>query len=178
MVVFFANSIRTYDWCRAENQLELCIGFAQRIRQPTFLFRSQNRFFGTIRHVVRTAEVSTFQQPDLQILAPANGFISRTCGRKLFFVEQLYSSLKTDRTVGCPRPAIVLERVVIVFQKVRRRLLIKLPVIGQCENSLPLKSHQLKRHRPRILFVVVFDVAFVNDKVGFDFSHRRIDLVP
>ena len=107
MIVFFVCSIRTDDWRRATDQFKGGLGFLEGSEKPCFLLGTQDGFLWTVRDVIGTAIVATFENPQLQIFSPKDRLITLRLARKLFFIEELDAIGKRYRSVGFSWPAVV-----------------------------------------------------------------------
>ena len=92
------------------------VAFEQGILQPLFLLGAPNGFFRAVRHGVRRAEITSFDDPDLQTLPPAKraiGFLHR--GLLGIHLEALFPTERSHVIVRKAGPIVVVIGVVIVL---------------------------------------------------------------
>ena len=80
-----------------------------------------------------------------------------------------------ERAVGLAGPRVVLEDVVIVVGEIDRRAVVERALKREREEPVPFHTGERGRGRPRIRFVVVFDVSGVHGEVERHAAHRIVD---
>ena len=145
MVVDLARIVGPQHRRRANQDLEGRIRCGHRLEKPCLLFSAPDRFLGAVRVGVGAAKVAIFHHPDLQVLAPAIGSISRVAHRYLFEkhpLTHLECEVPHDLALH-RRPAVIRQRVVIVLHEVGRHDTMEVEVRRQAEHARPAPTREL-----------------------------------
>lgn len=84
VVVVLFQAVRAYYGSWREQYFESRIGCTDGIEKPLLLYCAPDALVRPVRHIVGTAVVTSFDQPDLQVLAPAEGAVGFFAHRYLF----------------------------------------------------------------------------------------------
>lgn len=171
-VVFFAAFVGADDGGGAHDELEGGFGFAEGFFEPGFLCGAEDGFVGAIGDVVGAAEVAAFEEPHLEVAAPGDGAVGKGAVGDLLF-EDFEALREGEVAVFAAGPGVVVEGVVVVLHEVGREMAVEVavPLVG--EHAVPALAGGGGVFGEGlfafVVFVVVDDVATVDEEVGIVF---------
>ena len=176
VVVALRGAVGPDDGRGAHEHAPVGVAGEDGVLPPLLLDGAPDGLVRAVGGVVGAPIVAPLDEPDLERLPPAERPVGEAAHRDLL-AEDDEPLVESQAPVRLPRPAVILERVVVVLLPVARHLEVEAQVLRQAVHPVPLPARERRGVGQGGDLVVVDRVARRDDEVRGKRKHRIVDLV-